>query len=119
MIVVLDASVILKWLLEDPAREPDTEKAFADVYKRQIIATFAAIALVISPVAGQTPARIRGTITAINVGRITVKERGGRSVTLKSGSYTTYSNVVPSSLDAIKVNDFVGSATPRPYIRLT
>ena len=27
MIVVLDASVILKWLLEDPAREPDTEKA--------------------------------------------------------------------------------------------
>jgi len=29
VIVVLDASVILKWLLEDPAREPDTEKAFA------------------------------------------------------------------------------------------
>jgi predicted nucleic acid-binding protein len=26
--VVLDASVILKWLLEDPAREPETEKAF-------------------------------------------------------------------------------------------
>ena len=31
MIVVLDASVILKWLLEDPIREPDTEKAFAVV----------------------------------------------------------------------------------------
>jgi predicted nucleic acid-binding protein len=29
VIVVLDASVILKWLLEDPSREPDTEKAFA------------------------------------------------------------------------------------------
>ena len=29
MIVVLDASVILKWLFEDPAREPDTDKAFA------------------------------------------------------------------------------------------
>lgn len=29
MTVVLDASVILKWLLEDPAREPDTEKARA------------------------------------------------------------------------------------------
>lgn len=27
MRVVLDASVILKWLLEDPAREPDTDKA--------------------------------------------------------------------------------------------
>ncbi len=29
MIVVLDASVILKWLLEDAIREPDTENAFA------------------------------------------------------------------------------------------
>ncbi len=27
MIVVLDASVILKWLLEDPEREPDTDRA--------------------------------------------------------------------------------------------
>jgi predicted nucleic acid-binding protein len=27
--VVLDASVILKWLLEDPNMEPDTEKALA------------------------------------------------------------------------------------------
>jgi predicted nucleic acid-binding protein len=27
--VVLDASVILKWLLEDPTKEPDTEKALA------------------------------------------------------------------------------------------
>lgn len=29
MTLVLDASVILKWLFEDPAREPDTGKAFA------------------------------------------------------------------------------------------
>jgi predicted nucleic acid-binding protein len=29
VIVVLDASVILKWLLGDPDREPDTDKAFA------------------------------------------------------------------------------------------
>jgi predicted nucleic acid-binding protein len=29
VIVVLDASVILKWLLEDPTREPDTQKTFA------------------------------------------------------------------------------------------
>ncbi|HEY2677424.1 MAG TPA: type II toxin-antitoxin system VapC family toxin, partial [Steroidobacteraceae bacterium] len=28
---MLDASVILKWLLEDPAREPDTDKATAAV----------------------------------------------------------------------------------------
>ena len=31
MIVVLDASVILKWLLGDPAREPDAETARAIV----------------------------------------------------------------------------------------
>jgi predicted nucleic acid-binding protein len=29
VIVVIDASVVLKWLLEDPTREPDTEKASA------------------------------------------------------------------------------------------
>jgi predicted nucleic acid-binding protein len=29
LIVVLDASVVLKWLFEDPDREPDTEKASA------------------------------------------------------------------------------------------
>lgn len=29
MIVVIDASVVLKWLFEDPAREPDTERALA------------------------------------------------------------------------------------------
>jgi predicted nucleic acid-binding protein len=29
VILVLDASVVLKWLLEDPAREPDTGKALA------------------------------------------------------------------------------------------
>lgn len=29
MTLVLDASVILKWLFEDPAREPDTDRAFA------------------------------------------------------------------------------------------
>ncbi len=28
---MLDASVVLKWLFEDPAREPDTEKALAIV----------------------------------------------------------------------------------------
>jgi len=29
VIVVLDASVVLKWLLEDPDREPETKKALA------------------------------------------------------------------------------------------
>jgi hypothetical protein len=29
IVIVLDASVVLKWLLEDPATEPDTDKATA------------------------------------------------------------------------------------------
>jgi hypothetical protein len=62
----------------------------------------------------EAPARIRGTITAIDDGSITVKERDGRSFRLKTGPYTTYADVVPSSLDAIKVNDFIGTASKGP-----
>jgi hypothetical protein len=79
-----------------------------------LVTTGAAALLVIAPAFGQAPARVRGTITAIDDGSITVKERDGHILTLKSGSYTTYANVVPSSLDAIKVNDFVGSAVKGP-----
>ncbi len=35
-------------------------------------------------------------------------------VTLKTGTGTTYADVVPTSLDAIKVNDFVGTAVKGP-----
>src|ERR1700735_4876915 len=45
---------------------------------------------------------------------IWVKERDDRIFTLKTGPYTAYAYVVPSSLDAIKVNDFVGSAVKGP-----
>jgi hypothetical protein len=79
-----------------------------------LVTTGAAALLVIAPAFGQAPARVRGTITAIDDGSITVKERDGRILRLKSGSYTTYANVVPSSLDAVKVNDFVGSAVKGP-----
>jgi len=72
--------------------------------------TGAAALLVIAPAFGQAPARVRGTITAINHGSVTVTERDGRTLTLKTGPDTTYAYVVPSSIDAIKVNDFVGSA---------
>jgi hypothetical protein len=79
-----------------------------------LVATGAAALLVIAPAFGQAPARVRGTVTAIDDGSITVKERDGRILTLKAGSYTMYAYVVPSSLDAIKVNDFVGSAVKGP-----
>jgi hypothetical protein len=75
----------------------------------------AAVALLAaSPAFAEAPARVRGTITAINDGNITVKERDGRTFVLKTGPYTAYADVVPSSLDAIKVNDFVGTAVKGP-----
>src|ERR1700722_6883935 len=79
-----------------------------------LVTTGAAALLVIAPAFGQAPARVRGTVTAIDDGSITVKERDGRILTLKAGSYTMYAYVVPSSLDAVKVKDFVGSAVKGP-----
>src|SRR5882762_8188706 len=79
-----------------------------------LVATGAGALLVIAPAFGQAPARVRGTITAINDGSLTVKERDGRTFTLKTGLYTAYAYVVPSNLDAIKVNDFVGSSVKGP-----
>ena len=79
-----------------------------------LVTTGAAALLVIAPAFGQAPARVRGTITAIDDGSLTVKERDDRTFTLKTGPYTAYAYVVPSSLDAIKVNDFVGSAVKGP-----
>jgi hypothetical protein len=43
-----------------------------------------------------------------------LSKRDGGIVTLKTGIDTTYPDVVPSSLDAIKVNDFVGAAVRGP-----
>jgi hypothetical protein len=78
------------------------------------VTTAAAALLVAVPALGQIPARVRGTITAIDESSLTVKERDGRSIALKTGPYTAYAYVVPSKLDAIKVSDFVGSAVKGP-----
>ena len=60
--------------------------------------TAAAALLIAVPALGQVlPARVRGTITAIDEGSLTVKERDGRSITLKTGLYTAYAYVVPSN----------------------
>jgi predicted nucleic acid-binding protein len=57
--LVLDASVILKWLLEDPQREPDTEKAL------MIIALLSELQW---PATGDTEVMRRATQLAINTG---------------------------------------------------
>jgi len=64
-----------------------------------------------SPTAGDAPPRVRGTIMAFDSGSITLKERDGRTITISTGPYTTYAEVVPSSLGEIKLNDFIGTAS--------
>jgi hypothetical protein len=78
------------------------------MFSFRLLVTAAAVLLAIAPAFGEAaPSRVRGTITAIHDGSITVKEKDGRTFTLKTGQYTTYADVIPSSLDEIKVNDFV------------
>jgi hypothetical protein len=85
------------------------------MFSFRLLVTAAAVLLAIAPAFGEAaPSRVRGTITAIHDGSITVKEKDGRTFTLKTGQYTTYADVIPSSLDEIKVNDFVGSAVKGP-----
>lgn len=75
----------------------------------------AAVALLAaSPALAQSPPRVRGVVTGVNEGSITVKERDGGIVTLKTGADTSYAYVAPSSLDTIRVNDFVGAAVKGP-----
>jgi hypothetical protein len=85
------------------------------MFSFRLLVTAAAVLLAIAPAFGEAaPSRVRGTITAIHDGSITVKEKDSRTFTLKTGQYTTYADVIPSSLDEIKVNDFVGSAVKGP-----
>ncbi|WP_460904290.1 hypothetical protein [Paraburkholderia jirisanensis] len=53
---------------------------------------------------------MRGTITAIDESGITLDERDGRTFRLGTGAGTAYADIVPSSLDEIKANDYIGSA---------
>src|SRR3984957_11123528 len=70
--------------------------------------------LVATPAFAEALPRVRGVAIGVNDDSITVKERDGSTVTLKTGADTAYAYVVPSSLDAIKVNDFVGTAVKGP-----
>ena len=70
--------------------------------------------LAASPAFAEAPPRVRGVVTNINNGSITVKERDGGLITLKTGAGTAYADVVPSSLNEIKVDDFVGTAVKGP-----
>jgi hypothetical protein len=62
----------------------------------------------------EAPPRVRGVAIGINNDSIAVRQRNGSTVTLKTGADTAYAYVVSSSLEAIKVNDFVGTAVKGP-----
>jgi hypothetical protein len=57
---------------------------------RLFVSAGLAAMLAIAPSFGQTPARVRGAITAIDDSNITVKEWDGSIFTLKTGPYTAY-----------------------------
>jgi hypothetical protein len=81
---------------------------------RLLLLAAAVAQLAAAPAFAEAPPRVRGVMIGVNNDSITVKERDGSIVTLKTGTDTAYAYVVPSSLDAIKVNDFVGTAVKGP-----
>lgn len=81
-----------------------------------------AIAALILPMAtglAAAPARVRGTVSAIDPGSLAVQAHDGRIYVLKTGPQTAYAEVVRSSLDAIKAGDFVGAAVKGPDSAMT
>jgi hypothetical protein len=68
------------------------------MFSFRFFATATVVLLAIAPAfAEAAPSRVRGTITAINDGSITVKEKDGRTFTLKTGQYTTPTSFHPAS----------------------
>jgi hypothetical protein len=92
----------------------EVERTLADrtAFRLLLLTTVALLAA--APAYAKAPPRVRGFVTGVNSDSIIVKERDGSVVTLNTGPYTSYANVAPSSLDAIQVNDFVGSAVKGP-----
>ncbi|HMI12588.1 MAG TPA: hypothetical protein VK567_13530, partial [Bradyrhizobium sp.] len=86
---------------------------FAAAFRWWLLAVAVAL-LAAFPAFAEAPSRVRGVVTAVDNGSITVEQRDGRTVTLKASAETAYAYVVPSSLDVIRVNDFVGTAVKGP-----
>jgi len=84
------------------------------IHLRSLFLAGAAASLATGSAFAEAPARVRGVVTTIDDKSITVKGKDGSAVTLTTGDYTTYAEVVPSSLDEIKVDDFIGTASKGP-----
>jgi hypothetical protein len=85
------------------------------LFRLLVTTTTIATVLATAPAFGDSlPARLRGTITTVDEGGFTLNERDGRTFRLKTGPGTAYADLVPSSLDEIKTNDYIGSAVKGP-----
>ena len=58
--------------------------------------------------------RIRGTIEKVTPSGLVIDQRDGGTITVATTGATKYASVVPSSLDAIRKNDFIGTAPKGP-----
>lgn len=56
------------------------------------------------------PVRVRGTITSVNAGTISVKTKSGQDTTIKLGDKTTYGWIAPIALSAVKKGAYIGTA---------
>ncbi|TBC86538.1 metal ABC transporter permease [Rhizobium leguminosarum] len=66
--------------------------------------------LAASSAVAETPLRVRGVVVKLEAGSLTIKQQNGQVIRLATSSDTSYAFVVPSSLEAIKADDFVGTA---------
>ncbi len=83
--------------------------------KRRAIAALVGIpALLAATSSLAAPDRIRGTIEKVTPDGLVIDQRDGGTITVSTSGATKYADVVPSSLDAIQTNDFIGTATKGP-----
>ena len=61
-----------------------------------------------------TPPRLRGTISSVDAGTISMTTKAGAAVTVATTSDTKYAGVVRSSIDQLKQGDFIGTAATGP-----
>jgi hypothetical protein len=82
---------------------------------RALAPAFAAIALLTTTAAAQTPMRVRGVIEKVDAESMTVKSREGRDLEIRLAENLTVSSVVKAPLSDIKTGSFVGAAAlPQP-----
>ena len=84
------------------------------MHRRRLIAASAAVVLATSPVLAEAPARVRGTITAVDDASLTVREQDGTSGVLKTGSNTRYAEIVSSDLASVTIGEYIGTAVKGP-----